>query len=194
MPVTVIAGPPAAGKSTWIREHAEPGDLVVDFDLPYRALTGGLCAKLDNPPALRPYVLAARRAILKRLLTAPAGSIRHAWLIHGAPHPAERDAWRQRFAAHVIVLATPPDVCLARCAADPDRRHVPAAEWEAILDAWWTTYRTRRRPHLTITGRNRHTDHMGGAGLIFPTCQDTDRKSTRLNSSHIQKSRMPSSA
>ena len=31
-------------------------------------------------------------------------------------------------------------------------------------------------------------------GLQLPTTGDADRKSTRLNSSHIQKSRMPSSA
>ena len=34
----------------------------------------------------------------------------------------------------------------------------------------------------------------GRAVAVHETAEDTDRKSTRLNSSHIQKSRMPSSA
>ena len=39
---------------------------------------------------------------------------------------------------------------------------------------------------------NGSTPHL--AGEIFKTMTGADRKSTRLNSSHIQKSRMPSSA
>jgi predicted kinase len=30
--LTVVIGPPAGGKSTWVLERAKPGDIVVDFD------------------------------------------------------------------------------------------------------------------------------------------------------------------
>ena len=55
-----------------------------------------------------------------------------------------------------------------------------------------------RRKFLTVA-----TAGVGGAGLVavsmpfvasMAPSEKTDRKSTRLNSSHIQKSRMPSSA
>lgn len=36
----VISGPPGAGKSTWIRAHAKPRDLVIDFDLIAQAIAG----------------------------------------------------------------------------------------------------------------------------------------------------------
>ena len=36
--------------------------------------------------------------------------------------------------------------------------------------------------------------NLGGGGFLLLRLADGDRKSTRLNSSHIQKSRMPSSA
>ena len=39
-----------------------------------------------------------------------------------------------------------------------------------------------------------HCGLMGSGGRIFSMTSSGDRKSTRLNSSHIQKSRMPSSA
>lgn len=29
----VICGPPCSGKSTYVREHAEDGDLLVDYDV-----------------------------------------------------------------------------------------------------------------------------------------------------------------
>ena len=58
----------------------------------------------------------------------------------------------------------------------------------------------RARPHLLKMGKQ--VFHMGGlgAGNVAKAIKnlvaeaETDRKSTRLNSSHIQKSRMPSSA
>lgn len=31
-PITLVYGPPGAGKSTHVREHATPGDLIIDYD------------------------------------------------------------------------------------------------------------------------------------------------------------------
>ena len=39
-----------------------------------------------------------------------------------------------------------------------------------------------------------HRQGLGNTGIVFGALKAGDRKSTRLNSSHIQKSRMPSSA
>jgi hypothetical protein len=36
--VTVLIGPPAAGKSTYARTHAQPDDIVIDLDAIARAL------------------------------------------------------------------------------------------------------------------------------------------------------------
>lgn len=32
MVITVVTGPPCSGKSTYVRTHARPGDIIVDFD------------------------------------------------------------------------------------------------------------------------------------------------------------------
>lgn len=36
--LTVITGPPCAGKSTYARQHALPGDVIIDFDVIAQAL------------------------------------------------------------------------------------------------------------------------------------------------------------
>ena len=50
----------------------------------------------------------------------------------------------------------------------------------------------RRATELLLTGRSLTATEAAQLGLVSEVCPD--RKSTRLNSSHIQKSRMPSSA
>lgn len=35
--LTVITGAPGSGKSTYVKRHAQPGDIVIDFDLLARA-------------------------------------------------------------------------------------------------------------------------------------------------------------
>jgi predicted kinase len=30
--LTVVTGPPCAGKTTYVRNNAKPGDIIIDFD------------------------------------------------------------------------------------------------------------------------------------------------------------------
>ena len=39
MTVYVITGPPAGGKTTWVRERAKPGDITIDYDTLAQALS-----------------------------------------------------------------------------------------------------------------------------------------------------------
>ena len=55
-------------------------------------------------------------------------------------------------------------------------------EWR-VVDRWWTEEPVSRRYFEVVL-------QSGENAVVFRE----DRKSTRLNSSHIQKSRMPSSA
>ena len=62
----------------------------------------------------------------------------------------------------------------------------------ALAGAGFRVTLLERRPYLG--GRASSYEHPG-TGEVVDNCQHVlDRKSTRLNSSHIQKSRMPSSA
>ena len=56
----------------------------------------------------------------------------------------------------------------------------------------WTGY-DEQKP-LTLTGTVKAAAYENPHSFVDLQVSDKDRKSTRLNSSHIQKSRMPSSA
>lgn len=131
--VTLVCGPPCSGKTTYVRERAEPGDLVVDWDVLAQAL--GSPHPHHHPPALVPFIAEARDAVTARL--ARRHDVARAWLIATAP----RDADRRRLTpdgatATVVLLATPEDECVRRARRDSR----PDGTIEAI-ESWWRIHR-----------------------------------------------------
>lgn len=63
--LTVVIGPPAAGKSTWVLERAKPGDIVIDFDRLAVALSATGGDPHDHPPAVAAVTRAARTAAIE---------------------------------------------------------------------------------------------------------------------------------
>lgn len=124
----IIAGAPCAGKSTYLREHAEPGDLVYDFDTIHQSLSlAGSHVHLD---AVRPYVLSARDAIFAQLET----HLQQPFLvITSSPRKAEVEALAARLSAEIIFL----DVSLdeAHLRADLDSR---PEVWHSYIRNWFS--------------------------------------------------------
>lgn len=130
--VTIVVGPPGAGKTTLVRERARAGDLIVDVDALYHAL-GGL-PWYDKPIGLLPYVLAARDAVLEQLQK-PA-HIYRAWVITASGDRAQLQALQERLDAAVIALEVSPSECMRRIMRD-ERRARQADQWEALVARWW---------------------------------------------------------
>jgi len=135
IPTTLVAGPPGSGKSTWVRERAKPGDLILDTDLLYMSLSG--CSRYTKPQPLLPFVLEAFEAAENRLLS--MSDVGHAWIISAAPKIAQRAYYANR-GAEVVVLAVPAAECIRRIAHDPVRNQ-PDADWEGWINRWWRDYR-----------------------------------------------------
>lgn len=112
--LTIVTGPPCGGKTTHVREHAEPGDLVLDLDAiahamgyPREQIEWG-----DDHPAIQSARM-ARAHVLNALLNHRL--IANAWVIDTAPAGAMR-AQYQRAGARTITIDPGRDVCLERAA------------------------------------------------------------------------------
>lgn len=149
--VTLVCGPPASGKSSFVRQRMRPGDLILDVDALFEALSGQ--PVFEKPAAILPFVLAARDAALDRLASQPRG-VAHAWVIACAPHPRERERLAERFNAHVLVMETSAEECLRRIQADPLRAST-AQRWAPLVRDWWHEYRRREGERVveSIAGR-----------------------------------------
>ena len=123
--------------------------------------------------------------------------------VHIVATPADEDSLAKgigrtnfRYARHINRLRR-------RCGHLWQNRFYSCALEEVHL--WWAVRYVERNPVRAGLvrlpwryGWSSASAHLGGAdasGLLnLPVWREEDRKSTRLNSSHIQKSRMPSSA
>lgn len=114
--IHVITGPPCAGKSTYMREHAKDGDLLVDYDVIAQAFGR------KEPHASRiwptdPHLAAfvAQRAVIEWAV-GHASDV-ESWVIHTNPMPEDMEAYESA-GAEIIELDTDMETCLERAEAD----------------------------------------------------------------------------
>jgi 5-methylcytosine-specific restriction protein A len=137
IPLVIVCGPPAAGKSTYVRDRAGPGDLVIDLDV-IKSQISGLPLHAWDSQYLRP-ALVRRNELLAELSSQPPAWPR-AWFIVGAPTARWRGWWRQHLQPErIVVLETPDSICLARIAEAADRASIRAQQSEAVA-RWWNNY------------------------------------------------------
>jgi hypothetical protein len=129
IPLTIVAGPPGAGKTTYAQQIA---DRVIDLDLIVAGLAG------EMYPEDRRYLPAAlerRNSALMGLARATKGE---AAFVICAPSFVERRWWKESLGGKVIVLDTALDVCIRRIEAD--ERRLDRGAHIARARRWWRDY------------------------------------------------------
>lgn len=110
----VVTGPPAAGKSTWVREQAKHGDVTIDFDALASTLTPP-----DEPHSYPHHIIAitkaARMAAVHTAMNLPRSI--NVYIIHSTPSNKQL-GWYDRQGAKIITIDPGEDVVLQRCRAE----------------------------------------------------------------------------
>lgn len=125
MVITVVTGPPCSGKTTYVRTHAKPGDIVIDFDLIAQAL--GSATPHDHSSAVRHVTIQARRAAIGAALT-----VHHqtpVWIVDCNISGDRMRAYR-RAGARIITLTVDADELHRRAS-----RERPGL-WHKLIDGW----------------------------------------------------------
>ncbi len=132
----VVAGPPAAGKSTLVSRMGEPGDVVCDLDVIKQRVGGDLWMALQE-----------RNAALKRLADAPPQRL---WFQVIAPDAAERSFWARELGGEVWLLMPEKYECERRAREDTSRR-AEAHQRISAIGSWFERY-TARPEDKVISG------------------------------------------
>lgn len=144
IPLTIVCGPPCAGKTTYIAERAAFADMVIDLDViaegidpSYAQWTGALTPSLLN------RAIRARNAMLGALERKRDGK---AWFIVSAPTHAERDWWQAKLGGELVLLHPGVSECRRRAIARGTPKAVDGIdEWERAARSPWRR-KTERAP------------------------------------------------
>lgn len=134
--VFIVFGPPLAGKKTFVRERMWPGDMVVDMDALYAAMT--LMPWYVKPDSLLHNVKAVHNLLLDNIRTR-YGRWDRAWIIGGYADKWKREKLAEDIGAELVLIQATKEQCITRLLTDPDR-HNMTTEWTRYIDKWFDEY------------------------------------------------------
>ena len=134
--VYLIYGSPLSGKTTLARQLMERGDIAVDIDRIYEAIT--LLPAYDKPNNVRFNVFAIKNLLLDQIKTR-YGKWYNAYIIGGYPEKMERERLRDELRAEIIYCECTKQDCLAALYNDKTRARV-ADQWKKYIDDWWERF------------------------------------------------------
>lgn len=137
IPVTLVCGPPASGKSTYVEQHKGDGDLVIDLD----AIASEMAGTTLHTWGIKWLGGAVRKRneILANLHKDDARRYDRAWLIVTEPKAEDRQWWVDRLGvSRVVVIETDSAKCEARMMTDHER----SSRCGSAL-TWWKNYTPR---------------------------------------------------
>lgn len=131
MSVTVVTGPPCSGKSTYVRQHAKPGDIVIDFDVMAQAF--GSTHPHDHTAATRHVTMQARRAAIAAAITVHEKT--PVWIVDCNISRERLVAYRQAGASIVALDVDRAELHRRAGAERPALWHRLIDEWRPVVDA-----------------------------------------------------------
>jgi 5-methylcytosine-specific restriction protein A len=138
IPIIMICGAPASGKSTYIVQHAENKDIVIDLDL--------IKAKVSGKPIYFPVdkryldlAIRKRNEILENLYQFDNDG-QKVWFIVAAGRYSDRELWRRILSPiQTLVMLPSKAECINRIEADQSRRLIKH-EQIAAVHTWFDFY------------------------------------------------------
>lgn len=136
--ITIVFGPPGAGKTTYVQERISPGDVTIDFDLLFQALTG--LPAHNNEARLWGVVNDIREFVEAQVDQYP--DVRNWWIVRTRMSSNDMRAW-ELMGAKILKLDPGKSEVLRRMARDTARPEWE--QWIPIVERWYEDYGERAK-------------------------------------------------
>ena len=124
--LTVITGAPCSGKTTYLNEHAQPGDVRIDFDTIAQAL--GSPVRHEHPEHVRMVTIATRRAAITAAIEQHHKGAT-VWIVD--TNPGARMLAYRKAGARIVTMTADTDELYRRAAASRPPR------WRQLIDEYF---------------------------------------------------------
>nr|DAY51544.1 MAG TPA: HNH endonuclease [Caudoviricetes sp.] len=130
--VYIVWGSPLSGKTSAVREMMRAGDIVLDIDRLWSAIT--MQHEYSKPDNVRFNVFALRDNLMDQIKTRH-GQWYDAYVIGGYPDKYDRERLAQTLGAELIYCESTMRECL-----DRRRESGRPEKWDQYITDWWATY------------------------------------------------------
>ena len=130
--VFLVYGSPLSGKTSFVQDCMNPGDLVVDMDSIWQCISGQ--PRYIKPKRLTQCAFVVRDTLIDMIKTRH-GNWLNAYLCGGFPLISERERLTRSLGAREIFIDTPQEVCLERL-KNSDR----PSEYKKFISDWWERF------------------------------------------------------
>ena len=130
--VYLVYGSPLSGKSEYVHDNAEEGDIIIDMDNIWACISG--CDRYVKPNRLKANVFGIRDLLLEQIRRR-IGKWNNAFIIGGYPLISERQRLCRTLNAKEIFIDTSKEECIKRLYENPKGRDVN--EWTGYIESWW---------------------------------------------------------
>lgn len=135
--VYIVYGAPCSGKKTYVKEHMKEGDLVVEMDLLFNALS--MQGMYNNPDDLKFNVFGIRDKLIDNIKTR-YGKYDTAWIIGGYPRKSERERLRKKLGAELIFIDISKEECIERLKNCKDYRANNINKFKSYIEKWFEEF------------------------------------------------------
>lgn len=134
----LVCGPPGAGKTTHVRKNKRYGDLVVDVDTIYEAISQ--LPPYEKPEHLLRLAFDVYYQLIEKIETGRLPKeVANTWVIAGGAKLQKRHQLQRRLRAEVIVIEASLNDCLRHILND-NRRRDKLDLWRPLVEKWWKNY------------------------------------------------------
>lgn len=135
--VWLVYGAPLSGKSTYVNGVREDGDLIIDMDSIWQAVSG--CERYIKPDKLRSIVFGIRDKLIEDVRYR-RGKWQRAYIIGGYPLISDRDRLCRELGAREVFIDISRDECLLRLDRLDDNDLRDKKQWKKFIEGWFDTY------------------------------------------------------